>query len=114
MKKVFKAADAPIEWDEQYNSKTADPRTNSFITRENLDSVLVRPLLLLTTSRTRQVLGLCVEFVRASAVIACCGCHAQHCMEREGTGLYMLFCGQLRLRGRPAQCAWHVITHHAC
>lgn len=45
VKKVFKAADAPIEWDEQYISKTADPRTNSFITRENLDSVLVRPLL---------------------------------------------------------------------
>jgi isocitrate dehydrogenase (NAD+) len=55
VKKVFKAADAPIEWDEQYISKTADPRTNSFITRENLDSVLVRPPVLLYTSKTLQV-----------------------------------------------------------
>lgn len=42
VKKIFKAADAPIVWDEQHISQTADPRTNSFITRENLDSVLVR------------------------------------------------------------------------
>ena len=51
VKKIFKAADAPIEWDEQYISKTADPRTNSFITRENLDSVLVRALRLVVTNR---------------------------------------------------------------
>ena len=44
VKKIFKAADAPIVWDEQHVSKTPDPRTNSFITRENLDSVLVRLL----------------------------------------------------------------------
>ena len=49
VKKIFKAADAPIAWDEQHISQTADPRTNSFITRENLDSVLVR------CSRVRQV-----------------------------------------------------------
>ena len=40
---VFHAAGAPIEWDEQYVGKEVDPRTNSFVTRENLDSVLVRP-----------------------------------------------------------------------
>ena len=40
---VFHAAGAPIEWDEQYVAKEVDPRTNSFVTRENLDSVLVRP-----------------------------------------------------------------------
>ena len=39
---VFHAAGAPIEWDEQYVAKEVDPRTNSFVTRENLDSVLVR------------------------------------------------------------------------
>lgn len=38
---VFHAAGAPIEWDEQYVAKEVDPRTNSFVTRENLDSVLV-------------------------------------------------------------------------
>lgn len=40
VKKIFKAAEAPIEWDEQHVGKEVDPRTNSFITRENLDSVL--------------------------------------------------------------------------
>ncbi len=39
---VFHAAGAPIAWDEQYVAKEVDPRTNSFVTRENLDSVLVR------------------------------------------------------------------------
>ena len=38
---VFHAAGAPIAWDEQYVAKEVDPRTNSFVTRENLDSVLV-------------------------------------------------------------------------
>ena len=33
----------PIVWDEQHIGKEVDPRTNSFVTRENLDSVLVRP-----------------------------------------------------------------------
>ncbi|KAL6774455.1 IDH2 [Auxenochlorella protothecoides x Auxenochlorella symbiontica] len=37
---IFKAAEAPIVWDEQHIGKEVDPRTNSFITRENLDSVL--------------------------------------------------------------------------
>jgi len=42
VKAIFKAAEAPIEWEEQHIGKEVDPRTNSFITRENLDSVLVR------------------------------------------------------------------------
>lgn len=33
---------APIQWDVQHIGKEVDPRTNSFVTRENLDSVLVR------------------------------------------------------------------------
>lgn len=41
VKEVFTAAGAPIRWEEQYIGKTADPRTNSMVTRENLDSVLV-------------------------------------------------------------------------
>lgn len=40
MQTIFKAAEAPIVWDEQHIGKEVDPRTNSFITRENLDSVL--------------------------------------------------------------------------
>jgi isocitrate dehydrogenase (NAD+) len=42
VKKIYEAAGAPIDWDEQYIGKVADPRTNSMVTRENLDSVLVR------------------------------------------------------------------------
>eukprot|EP00882_Tetradesmus_deserticola_P010834 GHRQ01011447.1.p1 GENE.GHRQ01011447.1~~GHRQ01011447.1.p1 ORF type:complete len:366 (+),score=142.84 GHRQ01011447.1:222-1319(+) len=40
VKAIFKAAGAPIVWDEQHLGKTVDERTNSFVTRENLDSVL--------------------------------------------------------------------------
>jgi isocitrate dehydrogenase (NAD+) len=41
--KIFDEAKVPVQWDVQYVGKEVDPRTNSFITRENLDSVLVRP-----------------------------------------------------------------------
>jgi hypothetical protein len=47
VKKIFEAAGAPIVWDEQHIGTKVDERTNSFVTRENLDSVLVssgRPL----------------------------------------------------------------------
>uniref|UniRef100_A0A7S0VFD1 Isopropylmalate dehydrogenase-like domain-containing protein n=1 Tax=Polytomella parva TaxID=51329 RepID=A0A7S0VFD1_9CHLO len=37
---IFKAAGVPVTWDEQTIGKTVDPRTNSFVSRENLDSVL--------------------------------------------------------------------------
>ncbi|GBG00171.1 isocitrate dehydrogenase catalytic subunit mitochondrial-like [Raphidocelis subcapitata] len=40
VREIFEAAKAPIEWDEQHLGKTVDERTNSFVTRENLDSVL--------------------------------------------------------------------------
>jgi isocitrate dehydrogenase (NAD+) len=43
---IFKAANCPIEWDVQHIGKEVDPRTNSMVTRENLDSVLVRSALL--------------------------------------------------------------------
>lgn len=42
-KKIFAAAEAPIAWEEQFVGETVDTRTNSFVSRENLDSVLVRP-----------------------------------------------------------------------
>lgn len=38
---IFAAAGAPIVWDVQEVGKEVDPRTNSFITKENIDSVLV-------------------------------------------------------------------------
>lgn len=41
-KEVFQAAGIPVKWDEQHIGKTPDSRTNSMVTRENLDSVLVR------------------------------------------------------------------------
>ena len=41
IKKVFTAVGANVQWDEQRVGTTADPRTNSFVSRENLDSVLV-------------------------------------------------------------------------
>lgn len=40
VQKIFEAAEAPINWDVQHIGKQVDPRTNSFVTRENLDSVL--------------------------------------------------------------------------
>ena len=42
MAEIFEAAKAPIKWDVQLIGKEVDPRTNSFVSRENLDSVLVR------------------------------------------------------------------------
>jgi len=39
-KEIFAAAKAPIKWEEQFVGTQADPRTNSFVSRENLDSVL--------------------------------------------------------------------------
>ncbi|KAG2485171.1 hypothetical protein HYH03_016061 [Edaphochlamys debaryana] len=39
-KQIFIAAKIPVVWDEQRIGKTPDPRTNSMVTRENLDSVL--------------------------------------------------------------------------
>jgi hypothetical protein len=41
VREIFQAAGAPIDWDEQHLGKVVDERTNSFVTRENLDSVLV-------------------------------------------------------------------------
>lgn len=41
VKKIYVAAGVNLNWDEQIVGTTADPRTNSMVTRENLDSVLV-------------------------------------------------------------------------
>lgn len=41
VKKIFSAAGVPVSWDEQRVAKEVDVRTNSMVTRENLDSVLV-------------------------------------------------------------------------
>jgi hypothetical protein len=38
---IFEAAAVPVTWDEQHIGTTVDPRTNSRVTRENLDCVLV-------------------------------------------------------------------------
>ena len=38
---MFSAAKAPIVWEEQVVGTTVDARTNSMVSRENLDSVLV-------------------------------------------------------------------------
>ena len=46
VKEIFSAVGAPIQWEEQLIGKTADPRTNSMVTRENLDCVLVGHFLL--------------------------------------------------------------------
>jgi isocitrate dehydrogenase (NAD+) len=40
VQKIFTAAEVPVQWDEQHVGTSVDPRTNSFVTRENLDSVL--------------------------------------------------------------------------
>ncbi|KAG2437151.1 hypothetical protein HXX76_005818 [Chlamydomonas incerta] len=40
VREIFVAARIPVVWDEQHIGKTPDPRTNSMVTRENLDSVL--------------------------------------------------------------------------
>lgn len=53
VKKVFSAVGASVQWDEQRVGTTADPRTNSFVSRENLDSVLVSLLHLLLESGTQ-------------------------------------------------------------
>ena len=42
VKAIFAAAKVPVQWDEQQIGTSVDERTNSMITRENLDSVLVR------------------------------------------------------------------------
>ena len=41
VKHIFKAASAPITWQEQHVGTSIDPTTNSFVSRANLDSVLV-------------------------------------------------------------------------
>nr|AAM60999.1 putative (NAD+) isocitrate dehydrogenase [Arabidopsis thaliana] len=40
VKQVFTAADVVIDWDEQFVGTEVDPRTNSFLTWDNLQSVL--------------------------------------------------------------------------
>lgn len=42
VQEIFEAAGVPVDWDVQHLGKQVDERTNSFVTRENLDSVLVR------------------------------------------------------------------------
>ncbi|KAI9185800.1 hypothetical protein LWI28_010752 [Acer negundo] len=39
VKQVFRAADVPIEWEEHYVGTEVDPRTQSFLTWESLESV---------------------------------------------------------------------------
>ncbi|CAN4105477.1 unnamed protein product [Withania somnifera] len=39
VRQIFKVAEVPIEWEEHYVGKEIDPRTNSFLTWESLESV---------------------------------------------------------------------------
>ena len=39
VEQVFAAAGAPIKWEKQFLGKEVDPRTNSFVTQENIDSI---------------------------------------------------------------------------
>ncbi|XP_055829155.1 3-isopropylmalate dehydrogenase, chloroplastic-like [Solanum dulcamara] len=39
VRQIFKVAEVPIEWEEHYVGKERDPRTNSFLTWESLESV---------------------------------------------------------------------------
>ena len=43
VKQIFKAAQVPVGWEEQHVGTSIDPTTNSFVSRANLDSVLVCP-----------------------------------------------------------------------
>ena len=43
VKLVFAAAQVPLTWTEEHVGTTVDPRTNSMVSRENLDAVLVQP-----------------------------------------------------------------------
>ena len=77
---VFHAAGAPIEWDEQYVAKEVDPRTNSFVTRENLDSVLVcRPPLPCAISSSRGTsICTCISVDRAPDLDVLYSCAQKH------------------------------------
>lgn len=44
VKRIFAEAKVPIKWDHQYVGPNVDERTMSMVSRENLDSVLVREL----------------------------------------------------------------------
>eukprot|EP01025_Chloroclados_australasicus_P041775 TRINITY_DN44569_c0_g4_i1.p1 TRINITY_DN44569_c0_g4~~TRINITY_DN44569_c0_g4_i1.p1 ORF type:complete len:362 (-),score=54.71 TRINITY_DN44569_c0_g4_i1:213-1298(-) len=44
VRKIFEAANIPISWDEQHIGTQVDQRTNSMVTRENLDSVLANKI----------------------------------------------------------------------
>ena len=59
VKQVFNAAGVPIHWDEQHVGKTPDPRTNSMVTRENLDSVLVSSLTPAHLANAASAIALC-------------------------------------------------------
>ncbi len=54
---MLAAARVPVTWDEQHISKEVDKRTNSMVTRENLDSVLVGALLILFWHMSRNNLA---------------------------------------------------------
>lgn len=85
VKAVFRAAGAPIVWEEQHIGKTVDERTNSFVTRENLDSVLVR------VAHARQhppawptELQLCGIFATLLMERRCMNCGLAVCVDRRG------------------------------
>ncbi len=82
--KILTVAGVPIDWDVQVvKHDKPDPRTNSFITRENLDSVKVR------AAGVRRAAGGWAQLSRrGGAEVAA----ARVCM-REGKGLLCERCG---------------------
>lgn len=66
VEEVFSAAGAPINWQKFEISDTVDPRTNSFITREALDAVLVRCAKLRMTASMNHLLAGCGVWARVT------------------------------------------------
>ena len=74
---VLKTAGVPVQWEVQVvKHDKPDPRTNSFVSRENLDSVKVRP----RPQAVESVAQCCCTPARADA------CHAW-LLQRNGIGL---------------------------
>ena len=67
VKQIFKAAQVPIGWDEQHVGTSIDPTTNSFVSRGNLDSVLVS--LYLGFADQLSPAHCCVRDARAAALV---------------------------------------------
>ncbi|RVW80223.1 Isocitrate dehydrogenase [NAD] catalytic subunit 5, mitochondrial [Vitis vinifera] len=64
VKQVFRAADVPIEWEEHYVGDQIDPRTQSFLTWESLESVRQNDLITIRENTEGEYSGLEHQVVR--------------------------------------------------